>query len=150
MRLLSELWFSEEISFACIQSLLEFQHFKYHISVVNHHVKRINFASWLSSEIWAFNLKYLGNFLYSLLMVFGVLTLFSVSCELYLEHVTCLVKQYTNKAFIPNLHHQRKDLLRNSDTDVVCNGKRKTGKMRWKQIWEKILHSILYWCIFNS
>lgn len=45
MRLLFELWFSEEISFACIQSLKEFQHFKYHISVVNHHVEKIHFVS---------------------------------------------------------------------------------------------------------
>lgn len=70
-------------------------------------------------------------------MVFGVVTLFSVSCELYLEHVTSLVKQKANKAFSPNLHHQRKDLLRNSEAGVGHNNNRKTGKMRGKQIWRK-------------
>lgn len=63
-------------------------------------------------------------------MAFGVVTFFSVSCELYLEHVTCLVKQFKNKAFTPKLHHQRKDLLRNSETGVGHNGKRNTGNMR--------------------
>lgn len=63
------------------------------------------------------------------LVVFNVVTIFSVGCELYLGDVTWLVKTSTNEAFTANPHHQRKDFLRNSESHVGHDGKRQIGNI---------------------
>lgn len=75
--------------------------------------------------------------------------MFSVGCKLYLGGVRCLVKSVTNEAFTPKPHHERKDLLRNSESSVGHNGKRQTGNMRGKHTWEERFQNRLHYYIFS-